>query len=102
MSLPDEEFDVLGEDEVALLTRWFERMHENRMNTRTCFHCGKPGHFIADYPEKVENKDGNKHKSKTVASTDQGATTRTSTRTGDDRGRMRAKARPERWLERVT
>jgi hypothetical protein len=29
MSLPNEEFDVLGEDELALLTRWFERMHEN-------------------------------------------------------------------------
>jgi hypothetical protein len=27
MSLPDEEFDVLGEDELALLTRRFERMH---------------------------------------------------------------------------
>jgi hypothetical protein len=35
--LPDEEFDVLGEDELALLTRQFERMHENRVNTRTCF-----------------------------------------------------------------
>jgi hypothetical protein len=41
MSLPDEEFDVLGEDELALLTRRFERMHENWVNSRrnswTCF-----------------------------------------------------------------
>jgi hypothetical protein len=41
MSLPDEAFDVLREVELALLTRWFERMHENRVNTgrntRTCF-----------------------------------------------------------------
>jgi hypothetical protein len=29
MSLPDEEFDVLGEDELALLTRRFQRMPEN-------------------------------------------------------------------------
>jgi hypothetical protein len=29
MIMPDEEFDVLGEDELALLTRRFERMHEN-------------------------------------------------------------------------
>jgi hypothetical protein len=69
MSLPDEEFDVLGEDELALLTRRFERMHENRVNTRrntrTFFQCGKMGHFIADCPEKVENKDNYKHKSKT-------------------------------------
>jgi hypothetical protein len=29
MSLPDEEFDVLGEDELALLTRRFQRLPEN-------------------------------------------------------------------------
>jgi hypothetical protein len=62
------EFDVLGEDELALLTRRFERLHENqvnmRRNTRACFQCGKPKHFIADCPEKVENKDGYKHKSR--------------------------------------
>jgi hypothetical protein len=68
MSMPDEEFDVLGEDELALLTRRFERLHENRgnmrRNTRTCFQCGKPGHFVADCPKKVENKDNYKHKLK--------------------------------------
>jgi hypothetical protein len=41
MSMPDEEFDMLGEVELALLTRRFERLHENRVNTRrntrTCF-----------------------------------------------------------------
>jgi hypothetical protein len=66
MSFPDEEFDMLGEDELALLTRRFERMHENQVNTKrnmsTCFQCGKPGHFVADCPQKVENKDGYKHK----------------------------------------
>jgi hypothetical protein len=36
-----------------------------RRNTRICFQCGKPGHFIADYPERVENKDNYKQKSKT-------------------------------------
>jgi hypothetical protein len=35
-----------------------------RRNTRTCFQCGKPGHYIADFPEKVENKNSYKHKSR--------------------------------------
>jgi hypothetical protein len=54
MSSPDEEIDVVGEDELALLTKRFKRMHENWVNSRrnswTCFQCGKPGHFVADYP----------------------------------------------------
>jgi hypothetical protein len=66
MSMPDKEFDVFGEGEQALLTMRFKTLHENRVNmrrnTRTCFQCGKPGHFVADYSEKVENKDGYKHK----------------------------------------
>jgi hypothetical protein len=41
MTLPYEKYDVLGEDERALLTRRFERLHKNRVNmrktTRTCF-----------------------------------------------------------------
>jgi hypothetical protein len=67
MSLPDEEFDVLGEDELALLTRQFERMHENRVNSRrnsrVCFKCGKAGHFFAECP-KVNNHDKHKFKDK--------------------------------------
>jgi hypothetical protein len=52
MSLTNEEFNVLGEDELALLTRRYERLHENWVNTRrttrTCFQCGKPRHFVTD------------------------------------------------------
>jgi hypothetical protein len=103
MCMPDEEFEVLGEDELALLMRRFERLHENRVNmrrnTRTFFQCGKPRNFVADCPEKVENKDDYKDKPRKDGSTGRGATTRattrTSTRTSGDRGRRRAEARPE-------
>jgi hypothetical protein len=67
MSLQDEEFDVLGEDELALLTRQFERMHENRVNSRrnsrACFKCGKARHFFTECP-KVNNHDKHKFKDK--------------------------------------
>jgi hypothetical protein len=65
MTLLDEEFDALGEDELVLLTRRFESIHENRVNSRrnsrTCFKCGKTRHFFAECP-MVNNHD--KHKSK--------------------------------------
>jgi hypothetical protein len=32
MTFLDEEFDELEEDKLALLTRRFERLHENRVN----------------------------------------------------------------------
>jgi hypothetical protein len=61
MTLPSENFNVLGEDDLALLTRRFGKLHENRVNTRknsqTCFQCGNLGQFIADYPDKMESKD---------------------------------------------
>jgi hypothetical protein len=67
MYFPDEEFDVLGEDELALLTRRFERMHKNRLNSRrnsrVCFKCGKTEHFFAVCP-KVNNHDNHKSKDK--------------------------------------
>jgi hypothetical protein len=98
MSLPDEEFDMLGEDELALITRQFERMHENRVNsrrnTRTCFQCGKPGHFVVDCLKKVENKDNYKHKSKTDGKycsrrDHKHKHKRASTRTNEEEGELR-------------
>jgi hypothetical protein len=60
MSIPNEEFDVLGEEELALLSRRFDRLHESRRNARrssgTCYKCGKCEHFIAECPEAKDNK----------------------------------------------
>jgi hypothetical protein len=65
VSLLDVDFDILGEDDLALLSRTFERMYENRMssrrNSRMCFMCGKTGHF---FPECPKLNDNDKHKSK--------------------------------------
>jgi hypothetical protein len=67
MSMPNEEFDVLGEDELALLTRRFKRLHENRVNMRrnmrTCFKCGKTGDHFAECP-KVNSHDKHTFKDK--------------------------------------
>jgi hypothetical protein len=45
MSMPDEEFDVLGEEDLALLSRQFERMYTNRKNawrsSCMCYQCWK-------------------------------------------------------------
>jgi hypothetical protein len=110
MSMPDEEFDDLGEVELALLTRRFERLHENRLNmrrnTRTCFQCGKPGHFVADCSEKVENKDGYKHKPR-----DDGKyrsrrehNSKNKNKYKDERQlrKKESRGKAERWLERAT
>jgi hypothetical protein len=56
--MPDEEFDVLGEEDLALLSRRFERMYTNRKNAQTrsgmCYRCGKHRHFITECPKAME------------------------------------------------
>jgi hypothetical protein len=69
VSMPDEEFDVLGEEDLSLLSRRFEHMYTNRKNTRRslgmCYRCGKHGHFIAECPQAMEVKPEHRHRPRT-------------------------------------
>jgi hypothetical protein len=64
----DEEFDVLGEEDLALLSRRFEHMYTNQKNARRssgmCYQCGKQRHFIAECPKAMEVKPKHKHRSR--------------------------------------
>jgi hypothetical protein len=63
ISVPDEEFDVLGEEDLALLSRMFEK--NSRRNLGMCYKCGKHRHFIAECLEAMENKIEHKHRPRT-------------------------------------
>jgi hypothetical protein len=67
--MPDEEFDMLGEEDHTLLSRKFKRMYTNWKNTwrssGMCYRCGKHEHFIAECPEAMEVKPEHKHRLRT-------------------------------------
>jgi hypothetical protein len=69
VSMPNEEFDVLGEESLLSLSRPFKRMYTNQKNARRslgmCYRCGKHGHFITKCPEAMEVKPQHKHRSRT-------------------------------------
>jgi hypothetical protein len=69
VSTPDEEFDELGEEDLAMLSKRFEPMYTNWKNARRssgmCHRCGKHEHFIAECPKAMEVKPEHKHRSRT-------------------------------------
>jgi hypothetical protein len=69
VSMPDEEFDMLEEEDLSLVSRRFERMYMNQKNTQKspsmCYRCGKHGHFIAECLEAMEVKPEHKHRLRT-------------------------------------
>jgi hypothetical protein len=67
--MPDEEFDVMGKDDLALLSRRFKRLYMNQKNTRRSssmfYRCGKHELFITECPEAMEIKHEHKHRLRT-------------------------------------
>jgi hypothetical protein len=69
MSIPDEEFDMLGVEDLALLSRWFERMYTNKKNgwrsSGLCYRCEKHKNFITECSKAMEVKPEHKHHPRT-------------------------------------
>jgi hypothetical protein len=63
--MPDEEVDVLSEEDLELLSRRFKSMYTNRKNalrsSGMCYRCGKHEHFITECSEAMEVKTEHKH-----------------------------------------
>jgi hypothetical protein len=100
--MPDEEFDVLGEEDLTLLSRRFERMYTNRKNARRssgmCYPCGEHMQFIAECPEDMEVKHEYKHHLRTDHKHRRGTPTRVRTSPSGGRGRVVVtRRRSERW-----
>jgi hypothetical protein len=66
VSMPDENFKVLIEEDPTLLSRRFERMYTERKNAwrslGMCCRCGKYENFIAECSEAMEVKPEHKHR----------------------------------------
>jgi hypothetical protein len=67
--MPDEEFHVMGEEDLVLLSRRFECMYTNWKNawrsSGMCYRCRKLGHIIIECPEAMEVMPEHKHNSRT-------------------------------------
>ena len=80
LSITEEQMEVLGDDELALVISWFSRFHNNCLNryrggsNQGCFGCGDPDHFVTNCPKKSKypsNKyDSSKRKEKREHSSD--------------------------------
>jgi hypothetical protein len=61
----DEQYEIIPDDEIALLARKFLALHrfheERRRSPRGCFECGDTTHFIADCPKRKKFNSSNKY-----------------------------------------
>jgi hypothetical protein len=62
---PDEQYESIPDDEIALLARKFWALHrfrkERRRSPRGCFECDDTTHFITDCPKRKKLDSSNKY-----------------------------------------
>jgi hypothetical protein len=61
----DEQYEIIPDNEIALLVRKFRALHrfrkERRRSPRGCFECGDTTHFITDCPKRKKFGSSNKY-----------------------------------------
>jgi hypothetical protein len=61
----DEQYEIISDDEIALLARKFCALHkfrkEKRRSPRGCFKCVNTTHFITDCPKRKKFNSSNKY-----------------------------------------
>jgi hypothetical protein len=64
LTITEEQVEILGDEELALIANRFKQFHNNCLNwwhggsKDGCYNYGDPNHFIARFPKKGKPKDG--------------------------------------------
>jgi hypothetical protein len=64
VTVSDEQYESIPDDEIALPVRKFRTLHrfrKKRRSPRGCFECGDTTHFIVDCPKRKKLDSSNKY-----------------------------------------